>query len=92
MERQVEKETFDEHDGGELLGAGSDRPGELLPGAGEYPHPDCDVQLYEIGGPYSHIHGVCHGHKKVWHLQSGGRAWDELPTLNELDDGYSYVE
>ena len=67
-------------------------PANYCPERGEYPHPECNVELYELGGPYSNIHGVCHAHKKVWHLVSGGRAWGELPTLNELDGGYSQVE
>jgi hypothetical protein len=59
------------------------------PQRGEFPHIACKVELYEMGGSWSHLHGLCHGHKTIWHLQSGGRSWPELPTLDELaDEGY----
>jgi hypothetical protein len=58
------------------------------PQRGEYPHAGCDVGLYERGGPWSHIYGVCHGHKTVWHLQSGGKTVPSWPTLDELPGGY----
>ena len=65
-------------------------PVNYCPERGEYPHAACTVELYEMGGPYSHLHGVCHGHKTIWHLQSGGAAWHELPTLDELpSEGYA---
>ena len=65
-------------------------PANYCPERGEYPHPGCDVELYEAGGPWSHIYGVCHGHKTVWHLQSGGAAHPSWPTLAELTGkGYS---
>lgn len=40
--------------------------------------------MYELGSPWSHIHGVCHRHKTVWHLSSGGAADPTWPTLAQL--------
>ena len=61
-------------------------PSELLPGAGRVPAPGLALGLYELGGPSSHLHGVCHAHKKVWDVQSGGAGMGRrLPTLDELD-------
>ena len=63
-------------------------PANYCPERGEYPHPRCEVDLYERGGPWSHIYGGCHGHKTIWHLQSGGASRPGWPTLAELDEGY----
>ena len=70
-------------------------PANYCPERGEYPHPGCDVEMYEAGGLWSHVYGVCHGHKTVWHLQSRGAAQPHpaLPTLAELTGkGYSYYQ
>jgi hypothetical protein len=65
-------------------------PANYCPERGEYPHPRCEIDLYVAGGPYCHLYGVCHGHKTLWHLQSGGRADPSWPTLAEMV-GKSYV-
>lgn len=68
-------------------------PANYCPERGEYPHDGCEIELYELGGPWSHIHGVCHGHKTLWHLQSGGTADSGWPTLDELEGkGYARAE
>jgi hypothetical protein len=66
-------------------------PRNYCPHRGAFPHEQCDVELYEAGAIWSALHGVCHAHKKAWGLQSGGAAWDELPTLGELA-GKGYYE
>jgi hypothetical protein len=66
-------------------------PANYCPERGEYPHAECEVGLYEMDSSgWSHIHGVCHGHKTLWHLQSGGGADPSWPTLAELA-GKGYV-
>jgi hypothetical protein len=58
------------------------------PERGEFPHANCEVEMYKGGGPWSLIYGVCHGHKTIWHMSSGGETDPTWPTLAELDESY----
>lgn len=51
---------------------------------GEYPHPACQVELYEGSGGIASIYGVCHAHRTYWHLQTGGSPSNDSPKLFEL--------
>jgi hypothetical protein len=62
-------------------------PMNYCPDRGGYPHAGCDVGLYEANhGRYmSHLYGACRAHPIYWHLQSGGRPWEDCPGLDGLE-------
>jgi hypothetical protein len=64
-------------------------PANHCPERGEYPHTDCDVGIYEGGTAISHLYGVCQEHRIYWHLQSGGRPWEDCPSFEELEGEWS---
>ena len=39
-------------------------PMNYCPERGEYPHAACTVELYEMGGPRSHLHGSATGTRR----------------------------